>query len=209
MANSATAAPRSGHDRPRNSRRIPGIIQEGTKRPLRSMTPEGSTGSGGGIRTLDLWVMSPTSCRCSTPRRVDLDRSSPFHRRSRWNAPAAASPPRGSPPKYSPALRGVTTGFGMEPGGARALSATGACHMPLHSKNGETFRRHFVYKLRHNRIETRAFLPRRPRALHARFIDPALRWLFSRREGVHAERESTSLWREPPRCACCQRPGTE
>ena len=26
-------------------------------------------GSGGGIRTPDLWVMSPTSCRCSTPRR--------------------------------------------------------------------------------------------------------------------------------------------
>ena len=27
------------------------------------------SGSGGGIRTPDLWVMSPTSCRCSTPRR--------------------------------------------------------------------------------------------------------------------------------------------
>ena len=26
-------------------------------------------GGGGGIRTPDLWVMSPTSCRCSTPRR--------------------------------------------------------------------------------------------------------------------------------------------
>jgi hypothetical protein len=25
-------------------------------------------GSGGGIRTRDLWVMSPTSCHCSTPR---------------------------------------------------------------------------------------------------------------------------------------------
>src|SRR5262245_7080981 len=34
-------------------------------------TPLGSPGhgSGGGIRTLDLRVMSPTSCRCSTPRR--------------------------------------------------------------------------------------------------------------------------------------------
>src|SRR5215208_5271834 len=29
-----------------------------------------ATGSGGGIRTPDLWVMSPTSCRCSTPRRA-------------------------------------------------------------------------------------------------------------------------------------------
>ena len=27
-------------------------------------------GSGGRIRTSDLWVMSPTSCHCSTPRRV-------------------------------------------------------------------------------------------------------------------------------------------
>ena len=26
------------------------------------------SGGGGGIRTRDLWVMSPTSCRCSTPR---------------------------------------------------------------------------------------------------------------------------------------------
>ena len=29
-----------------------------------------SVGSGGGIRTRDLWVMSPTSYRCSTPHRV-------------------------------------------------------------------------------------------------------------------------------------------
>ena len=29
-------------------------------------------GSGGGIRTPDLWVMSPTSCRCSTPRHLGL-----------------------------------------------------------------------------------------------------------------------------------------
>src|SRR5688572_29809037 len=34
------------------------------------MVPALTTGSGGGIRTPDLWVMSPTSCRCSTPRRV-------------------------------------------------------------------------------------------------------------------------------------------
>ena len=36
------------------------------------------TGSGGGIRTPDLWVMSPTSCRCSTPRRVLGSRRSRF-----------------------------------------------------------------------------------------------------------------------------------
>ena len=38
--------------------------------------------------------------------------------------PAAASPPTGSPLQYSPALRRVTTGFGMGPGGATALWAT-------------------------------------------------------------------------------------
>ena len=43
---------------------------------------------------------------------------------------AAASPPAGSPPQYSPALRWVTTGFGMGPGGASALSATGTPHPP-------------------------------------------------------------------------------
>jgi hypothetical protein len=31
-----------------------------------------ASGSGGGIRTRDLWVMSPTSCRCSTPRRMEV-----------------------------------------------------------------------------------------------------------------------------------------
>ncbi len=43
---------------------------------------------------------------------------------------AAASPPVGSPPQYSPALRWVTTGFGMGPGGASTLSATGTPHPP-------------------------------------------------------------------------------
>ena len=45
--------------------------------------------------------------------------------------PAAASPPTGSPLQYSPALRRVTTGFGMGPGGATALSATGTPPPPL------------------------------------------------------------------------------
>jgi hypothetical protein len=44
--------------------------------------------------------------------------------------PAAASPPCGSPHKYSPALRRVTTGFGMGPGGATALAATGTSNPP-------------------------------------------------------------------------------
>ena len=44
------------------------------------------TGSGGGIRTPDLWVMSPTSCRCSTPRRVLApgSRRSATHSCSSW-----------------------------------------------------------------------------------------------------------------------------
>jgi hypothetical protein len=44
--------------------------------------------------------------------------------------PAAASPPTGSPLQYSPALRRVTTGFGMGPGGATALLATGTPRPP-------------------------------------------------------------------------------
>ena len=102
-------------------------------------------GSGGGIRTPDLWVMSPTSCRCSTPRRVGWrsarrsvlavwpSPSGPLaacrsRRLGGWGVSAAASPPVGSPPQYSPALRWVTTGFGMGPGGASTLSATGTPH---------------------------------------------------------------------------------
>ena len=56
---------------------------------------DGRVGSGGRIRTSDLWVMSPTSCRCSTPRRV-LDRGAWLLALSvrRLRAPDA-SPPDG------------------------------------------------------------------------------------------------------------------
>ena len=74
-------------------------------------------GSGGRIRTCDLWVMSPTSCHCSTPRHKEGGGNP-------WGVPATASPPTGSPPQYSPALPQVTTGFGMGPGGSTALAAT-------------------------------------------------------------------------------------
>ncbi len=48
-------------------------------------------GGGGGIRTRDLWVMSPTSCRCSTPRRPpavrrSASRRSPARGPSAWSA---------------------------------------------------------------------------------------------------------------------------
>ena len=92
---------------------------------------DGVSGSGGGgIRTRDLWVMSPTSCRCSTPRHTRGDCCLTGLCAGQWvgsggrGAPAAASPPTGSPPQYSPALHWVTTGFGMGPGGASTLSAT-------------------------------------------------------------------------------------
>ena len=94
-------------------------------------------GSGGGIRTPDLWVMSPTSCRCSTPRRVSgCGALLPRPLLRGWGASAAASPPKGSPPQYSPALRWVTTGFGMGPGGASTLSATDAPHPPSRGEGG-------------------------------------------------------------------------
>ncbi len=50
-------------------------------------------GSGGGIRTHDLWVMSPASCRCSTPRRCERSCSGPSAQ------PCAQRPrlPRGCP----------------------------------------------------------------------------------------------------------------
>src|SRR5215204_2928869 len=116
------------------------------------LVPAFACGSGGGIRTPDLWVMSPTSCRCSTPRRdwrsavgSELSAcgselfasgllavSTPRRTDWEWGVPAAASPPVGSPPQYSPALRWVTTGFGMGPGGASTLSATGTPH-PRHA----------------------------------------------------------------------------
>src|SRR5215212_5280729 len=126
------------------------------------LVPAFAYGSGGGIRTPDLWVMSPTSCRCSTPRRAPSPRRSVSRRPDRrphggWGVPAAASPPVGSPPQYSPALRWVTTGFGMGPGGASTLSATGTPH-PRHA-GGEG--PHTAPSPR-----GRPLLAGRPRALH-------------------------------------------
>ena len=39
--------------------------------PYPSISPAG-IGSGGWIRTNDLWVMSPASCHCSTPRHASI-----------------------------------------------------------------------------------------------------------------------------------------
>ena len=78
------------------------------------------TGNGGNNRKprppFGAWVRAQTS----------------LNGRDDWGrgVPAAASPPTGSPLQYSPALRRVTTGFGMGPGGATALSATGTPRPP-------------------------------------------------------------------------------
>ncbi len=87
--------------------------------------PVVSLGGGGGIRTPDLWVMSPTSYRCSTPRHsysIVLHLTHVIANRFGGARSGLAS--RGATPQYSPALRWVTTGFGMGPGGATALWAT-------------------------------------------------------------------------------------
>ncbi len=102
----------------RNSRvgrqRTPGV----KRRPPSEMLGGSNWGSGGGIRTRDLWVMSPTSCHCSTPR---YGRTSTT---GRWGVRATASPPTRSPTQYSPALAPGTTRFGMVRGGSTPLSAT-------------------------------------------------------------------------------------
>ena len=148
-------------------------------------------GSGGGIRTPDLWVMSPTSCRCSTPRRALL----PLGSRG-WGVPAAASPPRGSPPQYSPALRWVTTGFGMGPGGASTLSATGTPH-PRSCRGADApCLRHFCRGP--VPVSLRAG---RPRALHVAHTPSPHDGAPVRLAPAEAApgRLPTSSWRGPPR----------
>jgi len=88
-----------------------------------------NNGSGGGIRTHDLWVMSPTSCRCSTPRHRRKTgeggdegvQASGCRRGCRARGPHF---PGSCPPSTPPALAGGTTGFGMGPGGAPPRSLT-------------------------------------------------------------------------------------
>lgn len=74
--------------------------------------------------------MSPTSCRCSTPRqrRGRKGREEEDEKKG-WGAKRgcrARGPhfPGSCPPSTSPALAGGTTGFGMGPGGAPPRSLT-------------------------------------------------------------------------------------
>jgi DNA polymerase, archaea type len=88
-------------------------------------------GSGGRIRTSDLWVMSPTSCHCSTPRCLSEGSGGG----NEWpvltpGVRAAASPPTQLPAQYSPALPWGTTRFGMETGWFHG--ALGHAHTRVH-----------------------------------------------------------------------------
>ena len=80
----------------------------------------GSIGGGGGIRTRDLWVMSPTSCRCSTPRHpVQLPRSH-FHPRSGGRGrPRRPRLPQGCPCSTLRRCRGSRPGSGWDRVGPR------------------------------------------------------------------------------------------
>ena len=68
-------------------------------------------GCGEGIRTLDLRVMSPTSCRCSTPQaKYEPDRPIPSNARPRIRAYAVPAPPASR--RGVRARRGVRSGRG-------------------------------------------------------------------------------------------------
>ena len=96
-------------------------------------------GSGGGIRTPDLWVMSPTSCRCSTPRRTGACRPGSSGRLPlvpRVCAPGGRGRPRrprlpwGRPHSTLRRCGGSRPGSGWDRVGPAALSATGAPDPP-------------------------------------------------------------------------------
>jgi hypothetical protein len=74
-------------------------------------------GSGGGIRTRDLWVMSPTSCRCSTPRCLGA---------GGWRVERARRPrlPRGHPRSTLRRWRRARPGSGWDGVESAPLSAT-------------------------------------------------------------------------------------
>src|SRR5918998_6972042 len=84
--------------------------------------PAFTSGSGGGIRTPDLWVMSPTSCRCSTPRRA-------LARRSRLSAPSGcASWPSGRLPVSVRRVGGVRGGLASRGVAPTVLSGAALGH---------------------------------------------------------------------------------
>jgi hypothetical protein len=64
--------------------------------------------------------MSPTSCRCSTPRRGGGGGGAVG-----GGPPATATSPTACKPQYPAALAWGTTGFGMGPGGATPPAVTG------------------------------------------------------------------------------------
>ena len=118
--------------------------------------------------------------------------------------PAAASPPVGSPPQYSPALRWVTTGFGMGPGGASTLSATGTPHPRHAGGRGAPCCARAAGSAPHAPVRS----PARPVQQHRPLTVPAPGVRPPPGEGSPAVRRGLPLgeeglpsrWREPPRC---------
>ena len=164
------------------------------------------TGSGGGIRTPDLWVMSPTSCRCSTPRRAGAPR-----------------PPGG------PGVGGVRGGLASQGVTPPVLSGAALGHDRV--RDGTGWGQH---ALGHGRppppdpgVGTNLHcamtatdrglpppLPGRPRALHVLThsasptphdgaVHPAAPGRDRRREILRPCGRATSLWRGPPRHVRC------
>src|SRR5690606_30613467 len=80
-----------------------------TRKALEGSAFQGLVGCGGRIRTGNLRVMSPTSYRCSTPRR---GRSS-----ARKRLPGSVLLSHGVAPAVPSPLEGLTTVFGMGTGG--------------------------------------------------------------------------------------------
>ncbi len=112
-------------DRPTSQTTRPFLANKNATTNGSASADKGDNGSGGGIRTHDLWVMSPTSCRCSTPRRERRDEDGRDDGRCGAGCRARGPHFPGScPPSTSPALAVGTTGFGMGPGGSPPRSLT-------------------------------------------------------------------------------------
>ena len=189
------------------------------KRPSNHARSLLKTGSGGGIRTPDLWVMSPTSCRCSTPRRA-------LALRSRLSAPSGcASSPSGRLPASVRRVGGVRGGLASRGVAPTVLSGAALGHDRV--RDGTGWGQHALGHghppppasegrdptaapppRTQRRVHPASLLSGRPRALHISIND--VHWLVRRWRISAACRERsfhlscggvlTSRWHGPPRC---------
>ena len=102
-----------------------------TGRGRRSAPAASSAGSGSGIRTHDLRVMSPTSYRCSIPRclpQCTARSACASGREARWagkDGPGIGLFSQRVAPPVSSTLRRFTSVFGMGTGGSTSLETPG------------------------------------------------------------------------------------